>query len=472
MARPESANQPVPVDRRLVEEQLERILTSPLFARSESLSRLLRHIVELGLAGQAAGLREYSLGVDVFERGESFDPRCDTIVRVQARKLRARLDEYYRSAGLTDLVEIRIAKGGYVPVFRKRELPETKNSVRTFWRRGPAIAALVFLVPLTVWLTNPLRNEPANQRTSSEAQDQYRKARYWWAKGGVSSVKLAIPFYQKAITIDPSFADAYAGLSTAYGALGDNDRAAEMASRGIRVNAKSSKAHAALALALLRKWNWSLAEAEARRGVQLDSGDPATYHILANVMMATGRTRGAILMIRQAHNLEPLSWRHSLRLAEALVLDRDYTHAIGQFRDVLDIEPDFKRAWLGLAVSLTLAGNHLEASRTLQRHGSVADDDVLACSALIAARQGDGATARRLLVQLERKCGDQSDKLPNVASVYAALSDPSAALYYLNRAADVRLPSLPETLHHPMFDSVRSHPRFGQLLKKMNAGIS
>ncbi|MEJ7605143.1 MAG: hypothetical protein WKF37_02505 [Bryobacteraceae bacterium] len=79
-----------------IRDQLDRMLKSGTFAQAPMLSRLLRYVVEQTLAGKADGLKEYPVGVEVFDRGQSFDPRTDTIVRVQARRLRSRLEEYYK----------------------------------------------------------------------------------------------------------------------------------------------------------------------------------------------------------------------------------------------------------------------------------------------------------------------------------------------------------------------------------------
>lgn len=97
--------------------ELTRVLGSDAFSKAASLGRLLQHLVERTLDGTADQLKEYSIGVDVFGRGESFDPRTDTIVRVQARRLRARLKEYYRSEGQFDPIVIEIPTGRYGATF-------------------------------------------------------------------------------------------------------------------------------------------------------------------------------------------------------------------------------------------------------------------------------------------------------------------------------------------------------------------
>ncbi len=104
-----------------IQAQLEKILSSPVFLTAESLSRFLRYIVEQSVLGQGGSLKESVLGIEVFGRGKSFDPRLDPIVRVDARRLRAKLTEYYLEEGQGDAVIIEVKKGSYVPVFHQRE---------------------------------------------------------------------------------------------------------------------------------------------------------------------------------------------------------------------------------------------------------------------------------------------------------------------------------------------------------------
>ena len=103
-----------------VRTQMDRILLSPSFASSPSLSRLFRFSVEKKLNGEEREIKEYVIGSQVFARGESFDPRLDPIVRVQATKLRARLRGYYETLGQRDPIIIEFPKGTYVPVFHRR----------------------------------------------------------------------------------------------------------------------------------------------------------------------------------------------------------------------------------------------------------------------------------------------------------------------------------------------------------------
>jgi hypothetical protein len=94
---------------------LDKILASDAFAGAERPGRFLRFVVEQALAGNP--LKETLLGVEVFGRNPSYDPRLDGVVRVEAVKLRSRLKEYYKTEGAGDPVRIDLPKGGYLPSF-------------------------------------------------------------------------------------------------------------------------------------------------------------------------------------------------------------------------------------------------------------------------------------------------------------------------------------------------------------------
>lgn len=101
----------------LVRTQLVRIVNSRQFRNAPRLSRFLTFVVEQCLAGRSDQLKGYTIGLEVFDKGTDFDPQTDTIVRVQARALRQKLDQYYTQDGADDPVHIVIAKGGYLPEF-------------------------------------------------------------------------------------------------------------------------------------------------------------------------------------------------------------------------------------------------------------------------------------------------------------------------------------------------------------------
>ncbi len=117
--------QAVPDDE--VRQQLRRILDSDVFRRSAQMERFLTLVVERSLLGHPEELKEYALGRDVFHRGEDYDPRADSIVRVEAQRLRRKVREYYETQGLADRVLIDLPAGSYVPIFRYTQADTTKS---------------------------------------------------------------------------------------------------------------------------------------------------------------------------------------------------------------------------------------------------------------------------------------------------------------------------------------------------------
>jgi TolB-like protein len=130
------------IDPAAVRSALDHLLASQTFVNSGRLSRMLRFVVERTLDGQGDQLKEYLLGVEVFDRPPEYDPRLDSIVRVEARRLRAKLAEYYETDGAGDALRIRLAKGGYAPTFERVPPPTGVHPT------DPASPGGVLTVPL------------------------------------------------------------------------------------------------------------------------------------------------------------------------------------------------------------------------------------------------------------------------------------------------------------------------------------
>src|SRR5262245_14052155 len=124
-----------------VRVQLEKILASSGFAQAERKSRFLRFTVETVLAGRGDQIKEYLLGVEVFDREASYNPQIDPIVRVEAGRIRSKLKEYYETEGRQDPVVIEFPKGSYVPVFKTREATSCEESLPQILRERETGAA-------------------------------------------------------------------------------------------------------------------------------------------------------------------------------------------------------------------------------------------------------------------------------------------------------------------------------------------
>jgi TolB-like protein len=135
-----------------IQAQLARILATDAFRRSPSLGRFLKYLVDRAVEGEL-GIKEYRLGLEVFDRGQDFDPRDDTIVRVQARKVRARLDEYNKDPASIDTIRFVLLKGAYAIHFEEIERPAVVSfdptplkTTRPGWSRRAKVAAAAALI--------------------------------------------------------------------------------------------------------------------------------------------------------------------------------------------------------------------------------------------------------------------------------------------------------------------------------------
>jgi len=123
-----------------IEKQLERISLSEEFRKCPQLVRFLRFAVAEALSGRDGGSKERLIGMEVFGRPADYDAGADPVVRVEARRLRRKLAEYYARAGCEDAIEIRLPKGGYLPAFETRARSMGKRSVAVLPFSGHALS--------------------------------------------------------------------------------------------------------------------------------------------------------------------------------------------------------------------------------------------------------------------------------------------------------------------------------------------
>ena len=151
-----------PIGESAIRGQLERILASEGFARNERLSRFLRFVVEQHAEGRDCELKETVIATEVFGRRPDYNPKQDAVVRTEAARLRARLNEYYLADGGSDQLVIELPKGGYVPSFRIRQAPPTAGGSYKRPRAPLAIlaAALALVIAFLGWWGIARKNAP------------------------------------------------------------------------------------------------------------------------------------------------------------------------------------------------------------------------------------------------------------------------------------------------------------------------
>jgi Tol biopolymer transport system component len=165
-----------------VEAHLERVITSAAFRGADRSVRVLRYIVSQALLGHGDQLKDYTLGAEALGRGVDFDPRTDPIARVEASRLRSRLDVYYATEGASEAIRILVPKGGYVPRFERRSADTTPPSpapalsessaaaaqpVRrrglSAWRAFSLAAASAVVAAWAIWWLAGARSGPGDQ---------------------------------------------------------------------------------------------------------------------------------------------------------------------------------------------------------------------------------------------------------------------------------------------------------------------
>jgi tetratricopeptide (TPR) repeat protein len=176
-----------------VRAELERVVSSTVFSRSERMKRFLTYAVEQSLSADSAGVKEYTIALAVYDKSESFDPRIDPIVRVEASRLRAKLREYYEDEGRDDPVIISIRKKGYSALFKKRQPQPLADSA--------ALLAQAIV---------------SDSTQNAEAQYFYLRGRHYWNRRTPEGIAEATECFKQAIVLDPRYALAYAGLADCY----------------------------------------------------------------------------------------------------------------------------------------------------------------------------------------------------------------------------------------------------------------
>jgi len=171
-----------------IRAELERVLSATSFKRSERLSNFLRFIVNAGIEAKHDNLKEYVLGAEVYEKGQDFDPRVDSTVRVEAARLRSKLREYYETEGRSNPLRIELPKGGYAPLFHRHESLAVGGSRRPvlIWASGLTSIALASILifglqrdPTLPAMVKPLTTWPGEELEPAFSPDGMQVAMVW-----------------------------------------------------------------------------------------------------------------------------------------------------------------------------------------------------------------------------------------------------------------------------------------------------
>jgi tetratricopeptide (TPR) repeat protein len=312
----------------------------------------------------------------------------------------------------------------------------------------------------------------------AEAYRLYLHGRYFWNKRTQEGIRKAIALFEQAIDRDPSFALGYSGLADCYILLGmrwtlpreSYPRAKAAARKALAIDDNLAEAHASLGYVTMRfDWNWPGAEAEFRRAIELDPGYPTAHQWYGILLLVLGRYDEAIAEVERAVDLDPFSIDISTDLGVAFFYARRYDRAIEQLRRTIEMDPNFAYAHFFLGLVYAAKGLYRDALDEFKRAAALAPE-IGAYRIHLAwayALAGDTAEARRLLASLEEEEKTRFINPVWLARVYESLGMRDRAFERLQQAYVERIGSLIQ-LGEPMFDGLRSDPRFTELLERLH----
>ncbi len=319
--------------------------------------------------------------------------------------------------------------------------------------------------------------KPAASPSSYEAYDLYLKGRYFWNKRTVQGFQQAIEYFQQAITKDPNYARAFAGLADSYALVSSYrfapqkefmPKARTAALRALQIDDSLAEAHTSLALITENyDWDWQTAEKEYRRAIQLDPNYATAHHWYAEYLSFQGRFDEAFRESERARQLDPLSLIIAADNGAILYFSRQYDRAIEQFRAVLEMEPNFPRAHV-LVFAYAQKGLFAEALADVEKWRRVDETPYTwAVQAYVYGRSGQQEQARRALRRFgELDQRQQMDPTP-IAWVYAAMGNKDQAFALLEKAYSEHSNTLTTLKVEPAYDPLRNDRRFQELLRRV-----
>jgi serine/threonine-protein kinase len=316
----------------------------------------------------------------------------------------------------------------------------------------------------------------ASRQTNVKTYENYLQGLFYWNQRG-EGILNAIPYFERAIAGDSTYAPAYAGLAESYlvamdwnfvPILSTLPKAKALAKRGIELDSLSPEAHSALADILAHhEYAWDDAEREYKRAIELNPGYATAHYFYSWFLSCLGRYDDAIAEGQRAHELEPLSMQILSTLGRAYHLSRRPDEGLAMYHtygDSIPVDAASHHAWLAIfyARKRDAARAVAEANEayTMSAKSPLFGGLKATTFAFLGMRDSAMVTIRAL------------ERLPNhpsyhVSSAYASLNDDAKALDWLERAYDERNDWICQVTGEPGWDHLRTNPRFLAVMRKL-----
>jgi serine/threonine-protein kinase len=312
------------------------------------------------------------------------------------------------------------------------------------------------------------------------AYELYLRGRFYWSQRTDEGLKKGLEYFNQAVAEDPTYALAWAGVADAYLNMGGEyrvlpppearPRAKAAALKALDLDPDLGEAHASLGLWYFHQWEWTAAEKEFQRAVELAPNYATAHHWYALLLNSLGHDDEALLHLRRAQALDPLY--PSLFGSEAWFLyqRRRYDEAIEKADQVAKLFPDFSSAYMWKGLANLEIGKFQEAIADLEHAVALwhRNPGPLGRLGYVYGRAGRRAEALKIVAELEKISKQRYVSPFDRALVHAGLDERDQALAWLEKAYEVRDAAISLNKRSPWFDRLRTDPRFQEMLRRTN----
>ena len=314
--------------------------------------------------------------------------------------------------------------------------------------------------------------------TNPEAYQFYLRGRYYWNKRTAENLTKAMEQFQQAADKDPNYALAYVGLSDSYVLLENYagtsasetlPKAKAFAERALQLDNSLAEAHTSLGYVYNGLWRWEEAEQEFKRAIELNPNYPNAHHWYSLCLLDLGRIAEAKAEIKRAHELDPLSLIIGTTVTYAYLAEGDAKFAGAQSKKVVELDPSFSRGHEYLGLAHLKEARYSEAIAELQKAVELSGRErwPLRDLGYGYAISGKRAEAEAIIKELVGKYENGRALGQDLAAVYAGLGEKDQAFAWLEKDFQTRSGLLGWTRWAPAFESLRSDPRYTDLLRRM-----
>ncbi|MEX2303656.1 MAG: FlgO family outer membrane protein, partial [Bryobacterales bacterium] len=327
-------------------------------------------------------------------------------------------------------------------------------------------------------LTGEEEQQPFGPSTrDAEAYRFYLQGRYLWNRRG-AGLRQAADYFQKAADRDPDYALAWAGLADSFLMLGGwglmrppeaFPRARDAASRAIQMEETLAEPHATLGyLKTLYEWDWPGAEREFRRAIELNPEYGTAHHWYAFYLLTVGSASEALVEIRRARDVDPLSPIINAEVAHFYIFARQYEQAVREAQKALELDPAFPSTYRLLGHAFALQGKRQEAKAAIDQGNRLSEQGsvFVGISGSVLAFAGYTEEARKLLAELTRRA-ETEYLFPALLGIFhASLGEKDRAFDYFDQALEERS-MVASWLRDPALDDIASDTRFRRIFERM-----